>query len=74
MKSRGPGDLFGIRQSGALEFKIADIYQDADILKKVSVTVDNILKEDRDLEMEKYASLKRYVMENAGKFVDFRSI
>ncbi len=51
-----------------------DIYQDADILKKVSVTVDNILKEDRDLEMEKYASLKRYVMENAGKFVDFRSI
>ena len=74
LKSRGPGDLFGIRQSGALEFKIADIYQDADILKKVSVTVDNILKEDRDLEMEKYASLKRYVMENAGKFVDFRSI
>lgn len=74
LKSRGPGDLFGIRQSGALEFKIADIYQDADILKKVSITVDGILREDKNLGTEKYASLKRYMNENAGKFVDFRSI
>lgn len=29
LKLRGPGDLFGIRQSGAMNFKIADIYQDA---------------------------------------------
>lgn len=30
---RGPGDLFGIRQSGLMDFKIGDIYQDADLLK-----------------------------------------
>lgn len=33
LKLRGPGDLFGIRQSGDLEFKIGNIYTDAAILK-----------------------------------------
>ncbi|MGN0341616.1 MAG: ATP-dependent DNA helicase RecG [Roseburia sp.] len=32
LKLRGPGDFFGIRQSGMMEFAIADIYQDADVL------------------------------------------
>ncbi len=34
LKLRGPGDLFGIRQSGELDFRLADIYQDADLLSK----------------------------------------
>lgn len=33
LKLRGPGDLFGIRQSGLLEFKMADVFQDAQLLK-----------------------------------------
>ncbi len=33
LKLRGPGDMFGIRQSGELGFKIADIYNDADMLE-----------------------------------------
>lgn len=33
MRLRGPGDLFGIRQSGQFSFQIGDIYQDADILQ-----------------------------------------
>ncbi len=74
LKLRGPGDLFGIRQSGAMEFKIADIYQDAGLLKKISVTVDRMLSEDRMLESEKYARLKQYLNENAGNFIDFRTI
>ncbi|MCM1134192.1 MAG: ATP-dependent DNA helicase RecG [Clostridium sp.] len=74
LKLRGPGDLFGIRQSGAMEFRIADIYQDAEILKKISVTVDAILEKDRELAQEKYALLRRYLDENAGNFIDFRTI
>ena len=35
LKLRGPGDLFGIRQSGDLEFQLADIYTDAVTLKGV---------------------------------------
>lgn len=74
LKMRGPGDLFGIRQSGAMEFKVADIYQDSRLLQKISMTVDEILKEDENLESEKYAPIKRALNQNAVNFIDFRSI
>lgn len=74
LKLRGPGDLFGIRQSGAMEFEIADIYQDSGLLKKISVTVDDIIREDENLETEKYASIKRYLEQNQANFIDFRTI
>lgn len=50
MKKRGPGDLFGFRQSGTLDFKIGDIYMDGEILKKASRAADILLKEDPTLE------------------------
>ena len=74
LKLRGPGDLFGIRQSGVMEFKIADIYQDAGLLKKISVTVDKLLLEDKDLEREEHLGIKHYLIQNEGNFIDFRSI
>lgn len=42
LKLRGPGDVFGIRQSGELDFMVADIYNDADILKAASNEVSKI--------------------------------
>ncbi len=42
LKLRGPGDFFGVRQSGELNFHIADIYNHADMLKlaqEVSLTM-----------------------------------
>ncbi len=74
LKLRGPGDLFGFRQSGAMEFRIADIYQDSDMLKKISVTVDRLLAKDKELSQAGHAMLKRYLEENAGNFIDFRTI
>ena len=34
LRLRGPGDLFGIRQSGEFAFRIGDIYSDAAVLKQ----------------------------------------
>lgn len=42
LRLRGPGDLFGIRQSGELAFAIGDIYTDAALLKEVSETVNSL--------------------------------
>ncbi|MBE5909689.1 ATP-dependent DNA helicase RecG [Pseudobutyrivibrio sp.] len=50
LKLRGPGDMFGVRQSGEFSFKIADIYQDADELELASSDVDEIIKEDPSLD------------------------
>ena len=41
LKLRGPGDFFGIRQSGEIVFAVADIYQDAQLLKWAKEAADN---------------------------------
>jgi ATP-dependent DNA helicase RecG len=74
LKLRGPGDLFGIRQSGEMAFKIADIYQDSELLKKVSVTVDDMLKKDENLELPQNRSIMQFLTQNQANFIDFRTI
>ena len=59
LKLRGPGDIFGIRQSGDLEFQLADIYTDAVTLKKVSEDVNWLLEQDENLEQEENQELKK---------------
>lgn len=59
LKLRGPGDIFGIRQSGDLEFQLADIYTDAVTLKKVSEDVNRLLAQDENLEQEENQELKK---------------
>ena len=73
LKLRGPGDLFGIRQSGQLEFRIGDIYQDADVLKAASDAAGGILELDRELTLpqnemlrERLNSYMKYDLENLG--------
>lgn len=58
LKLRGPGDLFGIRQSGLMNFKLADIFQDAAILKEANLAVQDIILTDEGLEMPEHYKLK----------------
>ncbi len=46
LKLRGPGDLFGIRQSGLMNFKLGDIYQDAKLLQIANEAADELIKND----------------------------
>ena len=57
LKLRGPGDLFGIRQSGLMDFRIGDVFQDSELLKKAGEASGEILREDPLLEGEKYKLL-----------------
>ena len=63
LKLRGPGDLFGIRQSGLMEFKIGDIYNDAGILKDASETAGEILALDFDLCLPQHELLKARLLD-----------
>jgi ATP-dependent DNA helicase RecG len=58
LKLRGPGDLFGVRQSGLMEFRIGDIYNDAQILKSASDAALSILSLDPDLSLPQHALLR----------------
>lgn len=66
LKLRGPGDIFGVRQSGELEFKLADIFTDANLLKQVSEEVNAILDQDPGLEGEEYRELKQKIEQYLG--------
>lgn len=59
LKLRGPGDMFGLRQSGDLEFKLADIFTDADLLKTVSQELNDLMQRDAGLEQDEHRELKR---------------
>ncbi len=48
LKLRGPGDLFGIRQSGLMNFRLGDVFQDASVLQMANEAVSELAKEECD--------------------------
>ncbi|HJB81808.1 MAG TPA: ATP-dependent DNA helicase RecG [Candidatus Mediterraneibacter intestinavium] len=65
LRLRGPGDLFGIRQSGIMDFKLGDVFQDSVILKQAAEAAGEMLKADPELKSPEYArlssALERYI-------------
>ena len=59
LRLRGPGDLFGIRQSGTLDFKLADVFQDAELLKLAGETAEEILTKDPRLSAAQNVALQK---------------
>jgi ATP-dependent DNA helicase RecG len=63
LKLRGPGDFFGIRQSGEFAFELADIYQDASVMQDASDAVSGILSEDPELSLPEHEGMLKRVRE-----------
>ena len=72
LKLRGPGDLFGIRQSGDFAFRVGDVFQDADVLQLASEAVERVC--NGYLRTEEYDRLVKEIQKNGTDMVDFRSI
>ena len=58
LKMRGPGDIHGTKQSGLLDFKIANLAKDGEIISLTNKIAENILKEDPNLAKEENILLK----------------
>jgi len=58
---RGPGEFFGTRQHGIPDLKIANLYKDIDILKKVQDASKELLKADPNLEADDHLLLKEKI-------------
>jgi ATP-dependent DNA helicase RecG len=61
LKLRGPGDLMGTQQSGLVEFHIADIVKDTEILMAAREEVEYILKNDPNLSHAQLAEVKSHL-------------
>lgn len=60
MQLRGPGNLMGTQQSGILNFKLADLAKDQNILNSARYMAENILKEDPNLSLEKNKNIRTH--------------
>ena len=68
LKLRGPGDLFGVRQSGSMNFRLGDIYQDASVLQEASEAAERYLEEECVSESGDTGDIPSF------PYIDFRSI
>ena len=60
LKLRGPGDMMGTKQSGILDFKIADIIKDNKILLYARKEVDQLLLDDFELSKSENINIARF--------------
>ena len=61
LKIRGPGDLMGTRQSGALDLLVSDLVKDGEILKTARVAAQDLLKDDPNLDDEKNQMIRTHI-------------
>jgi ATP-dependent DNA helicase RecG len=67
LELRGPGDIEGTRQSGLLNFKLANIVNDKVILDAAKQAVDTLLEKDADINMAENLPIKNYLHTQKGK-------
>jgi ATP-dependent DNA helicase RecG len=67
LELRGPGDIEGTRQSGALNFKLANLVNNRDILEKAKKEAETLLDEDENLSSAENLQLKNYLLSQKGK-------
>jgi ATP-dependent DNA helicase RecG len=63
LQLRGPGDIGGTRQSGAIDLMIADLAKDGEILKVARETAVAILEDDPNLTLDKNKMIREQVMQ-----------
>lgn len=66
LELRGPGDIEGTRQSGMLDFKLAHIVEDKQLLDISRSLAEDLLEEDPDMISAKNLQLKQFLAEKKG--------
>jgi ATP-dependent DNA helicase RecG len=67
LELRGPGEIEGTRQSGMLNFRLASIVNDKDLLDAAKFYADTILSADEDLLRAENAGLRAFLLSQKGK-------
>jgi ATP-dependent DNA helicase RecG len=67
MELRGPGDISGTRQSGLMDFKLADISRDREILQGAARAAEILLESDPGLDFPEHQALRKQLKQEKGK-------
>lgn len=67
MELRGPGDIEGTRQSGMLDFRLADIVHDRPVLDAARASAEKILREDPEMLLPENHPLQEFLAAQQGK-------
>jgi ATP-dependent DNA helicase RecG len=67
LKLRGPGDIEGTRQSGALNFKLASLINDKAMLEVAKEQAEMLVTSDENLSLPQHERLRHYLMSQKGK-------
>ena len=70
LELRGSGDFFGTMQHGLPEFKIANLFEDMNILKVAQEAAIKIIDKDPKLEKEENMRLKRLIKDKFTKRIE----
>jgi ATP-dependent DNA helicase RecG len=67
LELRGPGDIEGTKQSGLLNFKLASLVDDKELLIRARQEAEHIIDNDADLEKAEHKVLKTFLFSQQGK-------
>ena len=74
LKLRGPGEFFGIKQSGFFKYKIADLVMDGPIIKSARKAAFDLVAKDPHLRNRSFIELRRHFLKKYQHMLDFVNI
>jgi len=74
MKLRGPGDIFGVKQSGFPELKYSDIIKDGDLLLQAKTDAFEIIASDPQLLKEEHAVIRKNLLEHYSENLKYAKV
>ena len=69
LELRGPGDIEGTKQSGILDFKLANIVNDKSLLEEVKKVAEKVIETDPELNSSENLPLKHFLQMQKGKTI-----
>ena len=70
LKLRGPGEFFGLRQSGCFQFKIADMVLDGALIRDARSAAFSVIDDDKSLKNDSNKMLREWFISDYAHFLD----
>ena len=70
LKLRGPGEFFGLKQSGFFQYKIANMITDGSLIRKARQAAFTLVENDPGLKESSYEHMKQTFIKDYSQHLD----